>query len=153
MPEVVKNSCIAMFAVDSKCYKCITSVTDCAALYADLDAISTWANQNELEFQSQKCENLRISRKRFRFNRAYRIDHNEKLKCVPTQRDLGVNVTSNLLWNWHIDSISAKANRMLGFLKRNCSKEMSANALKVLYLGLFRSYLGYSMVSYELLNQ
>ena len=62
MADVVKNSCgIAMFADDSKCYKCITSVTDCAALHANLDAISTWANQNELEFQ----------RKRFSFNRAY----------------------------------------------------------------------------------
>ena len=39
--------------------------------------------------------------------------------------------------------MSAKANRMLGFLKRNCSKEISSNALKVLYLTLVRSHLGY----------
>ena len=32
---------------------------------------------------------------------------------------------------------------MLGFLKRNCSKEISSNALKVLYLALVRSHLGY----------
>ena len=32
---------------------------------------------------------------------------------------------------------------MLGFLKRNCSKEISSNSLKVLYLALVRSHLGY----------
>ena len=52
-------------------------------------------------------------------------------------------VTGNLLWNSLVDSISAKANRMLGFLKRNCSKEISSNSLKVLYLALVRSHLGY----------
>ena len=96
-----------------------------------------------IEFQPRKCENLRISRKRISFSRVYRINHNAELKCVDSQKDLGVIVTGNLLWNSHIVSISAKANRILGFLKRNCSKEISSNALKVLYLALVRSHLGY----------
>ena len=143
MPDEVKNSHIAMFADDSKCYKCITSETDCAVLQEDLNALSVWANLNELEFQPRKCENLRISRKRISFNRTYRINHNVEIKRVDSHKDLGVIVTGNLLWNSHVDSISAKANRMLGFLKRNCSKEISSNSLKVLYLALVRSHLGY----------
>jgi hypothetical protein len=62
MPEEVKNSHIAMFADNSKCYKCITSEADCAALQEDLIALSDWAELNKLEFQPRKCENLRISR-------------------------------------------------------------------------------------------
>ena len=143
MPVEVKNSHIAVFADGSKCYKCITSETDCAALQEDLNALSVWANLNELEFQPRKCENLRISRKRISFNRTYRINHNVEIKRVDHQKDLGVIVTGNLLWNSHVDFISAKANRILGFLKRNCSKEISSNSLKVLYLALVRSHLGY----------
>ena len=143
MPEEVKNSHIAMFADNSKCYKCITSEMDCVALQEDLCTLSDWAKLNELEFQPQKCENLRISRKRISFSRVYRINHNVELKCVDSQKDLGVIVTGNLLWNSHVDFISAKANRMLGFLKRNCSREISSDALKVLYLALVRSHLGY----------
>ena len=52
MPDEVKNSHIAMFTDDSKCYKCTTSETDCAALqedWEDLNALSDWANLNELQ--------------------------------------------------------------------------------------------------------
>jgi hypothetical protein len=124
-------------------FKCITSEADCAALQEDLSVLSDWAELNKLEFQPRKCENLRISRKRISFSRVYRINHDAELKCVDSQKDLGVIVTGNLLWNSHIDSISAKANRMLGFLKCNCSKEISSNALKVIYLALVRLHLGY----------
>ena len=143
MPDVIQNSSIAMFADDSKCFKCITSIEGCVALQSDLNALSDWATLNELEFQPKKCENLRITRKRFSFDRVYCININEELKCVSSQKDLGVNVSSNLSWNNHIDSISAKGNKMLGFLKRNCSKDMTSNTLKVLYLALVRSHLGY----------
>lgn len=105
-------------------YKCNTSET--AALQEDLNALSDWANLNELEFQPRKCEN-----------------HNVDLKRVDSQKDLGVIVTGNLLWNSHVESITAKANRMLGFVKHNCFKEITSNALKVLYLALVRSHLGY----------
>ena len=76
-------------------------------------------------------------------NQSTRLSSNVELKRVDSQKDLGVIVTGNLLWNSHVDSISAKANKMLGFLKRNCSKEISSNALKALYLALVRSHLGY----------
>ena len=35
-------------------------------------------------------------------------------------KDLGLFTTSNLLWNQHVDKITAKANRVLGLVKRTC---------------------------------
>ena len=36
---------------------------------------------------------------------------------VEKEKDLGVRVNSNLTWNDHIFTITAKGNRMLGLLK------------------------------------
>ena len=109
----------------------------------DLDNLCDWATLNELDFQPKKCVNLRISRKLCSFDRVYIINRMDQLKCVSSQRDLGVAVTKNLSWNDHIEQISAKANKMLGFIKRNCSRDLPSNALKALYLALVRSHLGY----------
>ena len=142
MPKTVQDSKIAMFADDTKCYKTIMSEADAELLQLDLDKLSDWSSINELDFQPKKCENLRISRKRISFDRSYRTN-NVELKCTSTQKDLGIHITSDLSWDKHIESITAKANRMLGFLKRNCSRILPKAALKTLYLALVRSHLGY----------
>ena len=38
---------------------------------------------------------------------------------VPQIKYLGVNISQDLKWNSHINSVSSKANQTLGFLKRN----------------------------------
>ena len=110
---------------------------DTELLQSDLDSISEWYTINELDFQPHKCENLRISRKRISFDHTYRIC-NIELKCISSQRNLGVLISSNLSWNKHIDTITAKANRMLGFLKRNCTKDLPPRAVKSLFIALVR---------------
>ena len=37
----------------------------------------------------------------------------------------GVIVAENFTWNSHIDHLSDKANKILGFTKRNCTRDMS----------------------------
>ena len=142
MPRVVRSSSIAMFADDTKCFKTIMFAADTELLQSNLDSLSEWSTINELDFQPHKCENLRISRKRISFDRTYRIC-NIELKCISSQRDLGVLISSDLSWNKHIDTITTKANRMLGFLKRNCTKDVPPRAVKSLFIALVRSHLGY----------
>ena len=121
MPRVVRSSSITMFANDAKCFKTIMFAADTELLQSDLDSLSEWSTINEHDFQPHKCENLRISRKRISFDRTKRISFdrtkricNIELKCISSQRDLGVLISSDLSWNKHIDTITAKANRMLG---------------------------------------
>ena len=40
-----------------------------------------------------------------------------KLVRVSAEKDLGVTITSTLSWHSHIHTITAKANKLLGFLK------------------------------------
>jgi hypothetical protein len=44
------------------------------------------------------------------------------LEAVDTTKYLGVTLSIDLLWNTHINNIAAKANRILGMLKRKISK-------------------------------
>ena len=56
-------------------------------------------------------------------------------------KDLGVMVTKDLTWSNHVRYVTAKANRMLGFIKRNCAGIINKDALKLLYVSLVRYHL------------
>ena len=61
------------------------------------------------------------------------LDNVEKIKC------LGIAFTNDLKWNTHVSNICSKANRTLGFLRRNlaaCPKAVKESAYKGLYYGV-----------------
>ena len=57
-------------------------------------------------------------------------------------KDLGINISSNLTFSLHYETISAKAYKMLGLLRR-AFETRSTIAKKKLYLSLVRSQLTY----------
>ena len=65
------------------------------------------------------------------------------LENVESIKYLGVTITNDLQWNTHVSNICTKANRTLGFLRRNlysCPQEVKEAA----YKGLVRPVLEYS---------
>ena len=44
----------------------------------------------------------------------------EKLLCVYEEKDLGLVILDKLTWDTHLYLITAKANKLLGLLKRSC---------------------------------
>ena len=66
----------------------------------------------------------------------------QPLECVPHTIDLGITVTNNL-WARHIESMSVKANKTLGLLKRVCKDLTDSSTRKLLYCSLVRSQLEY----------
>ena len=63
------------------------------------------------------------------------------LQNVDTIKYLGVTITEDLQWNTYVSQICTKANRTLGFLKRNlylCPQDVKEAA----YKGLVRPVLG-----------
>ena len=65
---------------------------------------------------------------------------------VKELKDLGILTNNGLSWNSHIDMITAKANRMLGLMKRTCMDLKDESTLKTLYCSLVRSNLEYCSV-------
>ena len=56
-------------------------------------------------------------------------------------KDLGLLTSSNLSWNSHIDSITARANRGLGLVKRTCKDFKDITTLRTLYCSLVRPFM------------
>lgn len=41
------------------------------------------------------------------------------LECVTTECDLGVYVSDDLTWSHHVNEQTGRANKLLGYIKRN----------------------------------
>ena len=66
----------------------------------------------------------------------------ENVESIKYLGDLGVTITNDLRWNTHVSNVCTKANRTLGFLRRNlysCPQEVKEAA----YKGLVRPVLDY----------
>ena len=143
-PSVVIQNRLALFADDSKCSSVIESLQDCESLQKDLDSLHGWSDNWHLKFNTSKCEVLTVTRKRHPFRYDYKLNNNS-LKHVTQVKDLGVTISPDLTCrDTHINTILAKANRMLAFLCRNSVMSFTTDHRKLLYLTFVRSYIGYA---------
>jgi hypothetical protein len=72
--------------------------------------------------------------------------NNIPLQRVTIIKDLGIFYTSTLSFSHHIDIITGRANKVLGFIKRNIKLFSSPTCLRSLYFALVRSILEYGVV-------
>ena len=80
-----------------------------------------WSNKWQLDFNIKKCHQLCVRKKEHEITSQYTLK-GETLKPIERHPYLGVEWQSNMKWDQHIHQITAKANRSLGFLRRNLSK-------------------------------
>ncbi len=66
------------------------------------------------------------------------------LHRVQEEKDLGVIIAGNLSWDSHIRKITAKANKLLGLLRRTCPCLTDISIRRTLYLSLVKSQLCYT---------
>lgn len=85
---------------------------------------------------------MRITKRKQPFTSNFFLD-NSVLEEVNEFRDLGITTYRHLSWNLHIDKVVAKANRMLGLIKRTCRDSDDRKTLRTLYRALVRSHLEY----------
>ena len=91
---------------------------DSRILQNDLNTLQEWERTWNMEFNPSKCQVLHIGRARQLIHSQYTL-HGEILESVDSARYLGVSISKDLTWNTHINEIVTKANRTLGFVKRN----------------------------------
>ena len=90
-----------------------------------------------------KCNMMQITRKPIKKIHASYTLEGTVLKNVENIKYLGVTITNDLWWNTHVSNVCTKANRTLGFLRRNlyaCPQEVKEGA----YKGLVHPVLEYS---------
>ena len=136
------DSEIRLFADDCVCYREIKGTEDTVTLQEDIDRLGCWARKWGMRFQPVKCNIMQITRKRIKtINASYNLE-GTILDNVENIKYLGVTITTDLKWNTHVSNICTKANRTLGFLRRNlsaCPQDVKESA----YKGLVRPVLEY----------
>ena len=131
LPNSVKSK-VRLFADDTIMYLTVKTSTDANILQNDLNALEKWEQDWSMEFNSDKCEVLRITRKRNPVIFPYKL-HNKELNVTNAAKYLGVTISKDLNWSPHINNMTGKAKNTLRFIKRNIKtsntkvKEMAYN--------------------------
>ncbi|CAH1245879.1 Hypp7594 [Branchiostoma lanceolatum] len=109
-----------LFADDTAVYRLIACPADPSKLQEDLDKLEDWEREWDMAFHPDKCIQLPLTRARKPLNADSNSTlHSHTLKRVPSAKYLGVTLQTDLYWGIKINNTSSKANRTLGFLRRN----------------------------------
>ena len=73
----------------------------------------------------------------------YHLGHVD-LQRVNEENDLGVMITSKLTWDTQVLMVTAKANKLLGLLRRTCPMLTDVKDRRSLYLALVKSQMSYA---------
>ena len=87
-----------------------------------------------LALHGRSAANMLIKYLPYNFN----FLNNNSLKHVTQVKDLAVTISPDITWDTHINTILAKANRMLAFFRRNSVMSFSTDHRKLLYLTFVR---------------
>ena len=143
LPEVVSdNSTVKLFADDTKLYSTRGLAKDNTGLQEDLYCISSWAEKWQLSFNEKKCKVMSIGRKNPHLRYKLKLDDISSIPEAEQEKDLGVMFDSRLQFSNHVDTVTAKANRLLGLLKRTFSN-LEEKGLVQLYKSIIRPSLEY----------
>lgn len=139
------NHCkFLLFADDMKMYMPVNSYDDQLRFQEDIDTLLYWCNFNKLHLNIDKCYSISFFKMNKKHNSAYSID-NSRLKNVSSVKDLGVVIDENLTFVEHINYVTSKASRFLGYILRNC-QSFSIETVKTVYMSLVVSHLEYASI-------
>lgn len=140
LPATV-NSRICLFADDCVIYRKITNDSDIRSLQVDLNNILDWCHNWKMELNIKKCKSMRVSRSNTTCPPYFL--HSHPLESVRSYRYLGIHITNTLSWKLHIEHIASKANKTLGYLRRNFT--LAPSSLKsLLYMTYVRPQMEYA---------
>ena len=146
LPDNLKSS-VRLFADDCVLYKEIKDCKDSEELQNDLDTLVKWERDWQLSFNPSKCHIMRLSHAKSVKHYNYKLGE-AILSEVTGHPYLGIHISNDLTWNAHVNHIVSKANRTLGFVKRNlysCPRHIKESAYKT----LVRPLLEYSSAAWD----
>jgi hypothetical protein len=118
----------------------------CSATFKTDVRLFLYCNQNDLFLNTSKCKIFSFTRKWSPIITDYNIN-GQILECVESIDDLGVTFDNELKFNTHIENISRKTYKMLGFLIRTCKDFKNIKTHVFLYESLVKSQLNYCTVA------
>lgn len=101
-----------------------------------------------MDFDIGKCFEMMLKRLHNQINFIYKIKGKSIQECNNVKY-LGILFDKKLILNIHIDTVSCKALKMLGFIQRN-SQDLPTGTFKLLYRALVRSIVEYCCPTWTL---
>lgn len=140
LPKELK-SVAKLFADDTKLY-CRSDIDSASEnLQQDLDKLNEWSQNWLLRFHPDKCCVLKLGKEN---NHEYYMGSETRVKLKETtkEKDLGVIVDNQLSFKDHINSCTAKANRIVGLIRRTFDF-LSERTFVLLFKSMVRPLLEY----------
>ena len=150
IPDSVTSNA-RLFADDCLLYRVVNINADQLQLQEDIHQLEKCETTCQTSFDANKCFTLHISKKRKPTEYNYLL-HNQVREATKDSKYLGVTISNDLSWTNHISNITAKANRTIGFLRRNihaCPTEVKAAA----YITLVRPSIEYASAIWDTFNK
>ena len=141
LPDKTRSK-VRLFADDTAIYLAVSNLEDAQILQQDLDHLHLWELDWDMKFNPSKCVVIHITRSRTPVPSQYLL-HGQVLESVAGSKYLGVEISSNLSFNGHIQNITTSASRSLGFLKRNI-RSRNPELREMAYKTLVRPLVEYS---------
>ena len=114
---------------------------DASSLQEDLGKLATWSQSSGLLFNEAKCKAQHIKKKTKPILSSYKLN-NTALELYAAEKDLGGWISKDLTWCKQVYEQSSRANKLLGYLKRNTRFILRTEVRRTLYLALVRPHLG-----------
>ena len=114
------------------------------------DRVVHWSLENIVHLNTDNCKEMRIS-----FTKSQRefepiLINGDALEVVDSVKFLGLNISSDLTWNIHINEIVKKASKKLYFLVQLRRAKTTPTDLGLFYSSCFRSIMDYAVPAFHL---
>lgn len=141
IPSTISTATVdALFADDLILHRTILQNDDTTFLQKDLDSLSSWSTSWQLGINEKKTLHMRLGPSN---TPTIYMLNGTPITTVTEVVHLGVLIKNDLKWDGHISRVVSKADRTIGFLRRNlkgCSKLLKSKA----YLSFVRPLLEYA---------
>jgi hypothetical protein len=107
-----------LFADDIKIFLRISTVDDCKLLQYDLNTVAHWARGLGLEPSILKCYTITYTRSYEHIVFTYTINDIALKQSGDCVMDLNITFDRSLTFQIHIEKVTCKALKFLGFVKR-----------------------------------
>lgn len=144
------RSNVSLFADDTCLYMNSTDhQNNATALNRDLEALESWAKQWLVTFSPEKTKSMNLSLNPQHTGNIPPLYFNQsQLEEVNHHKHLGLHLSENLKWNYHINSIVEKAAKRIGILNLLRFK-LDRKTLETIYIAFIRPILEYGDVVFD----
>ena len=139
-----------LFADDTKVLAKTNNTTE-SSLQKDINNILEWTNTWLMRLNLEKCKIMHFGKKNPKTNytmKSYESEELIQIEKTESERDLGIQVSSNLKYDAQVSKSASKANTMLGILKRTFVTR-NVDIWKKLYTTYVRPHLEFAVSAWN----